>query len=251
MQTDSYKSRTQSVRRSARAHLIELRKARLAQRAMAEDEPGLDNADAPQSDREMHQAAIDLTQKVEAAAKVEEGPETPEDPDGDAVADMALRNAAMAEMSEGFEEDTPTPTDPGEPEAAPDANPDAVSAEVEASETLPEPDPLAPSPDDAVETEEVAAEAAPDASELEAAPAEDQASVEETGEEWRDSPLASLPGAGPGLVWMLNQCNVRTLEDLAAQDSQLLSQKLGVVGQILDVSRWIELAQGAQPSETG
>lgn len=55
--------------------------------------------------------------------------------------------------------------------------------------------------------------------------------------------LERLPGAGPGLIWMLNECGIYSLADLAAQDPGALAQKLGIVGQILDVGHWVRLAQ--------
>ena len=57
------------------------------------------------------------------------------------------------------------------------------------------------------------------------------------------SDLSRLPGAGPGLIWMLNKCGIFTLSDLAGADPQALSLKLGVVGQILDMQRWIDFAK--------
>ncbi len=57
------------------------------------------------------------------------------------------------------------------------------------------------------------------------------------------SSLASLPGAGPGLVWMLNGCGIQNLADLAVVDRAKLTRDLGLVGQILDVGPWIEFAK--------
>lgn len=54
--------------------------------------------------------------------------------------------------------------------------------------------------------------------------------------------LSQLPGAGPGLIWMLHQCGIASLADLAAADPNGLSHKLGLVGQILDVSVWRNFA---------
>jgi predicted flap endonuclease-1-like 5' DNA nuclease len=58
------------------------------------------------------------------------------------------------------------------------------------------------------------------------------------------SPLFALPGAGPGLVWMLTRAGVETIEDLAAADPDDLAQRLGLVGEILDLAAWITWAQG-------
>ncbi|MCW1917416.1 hypothetical protein NX862_01480 [Rhodobacter sp. KR11] len=56
--------------------------------------------------------------------------------------------------------------------------------------------------------------------------------------------LHLLPGAGPGLIWMLRQCGITCLADLATCDGNDLSRKLGLVGQILDVSVWRSFAMG-------
>lgn len=59
------------------------------------------------------------------------------------------------------------------------------------------------------------------------------------------SDLFQLPGTGPGLVWMLQQCGINSLQDLAhAQVSELIS-RLGLVGQILNVEIWQDYARKA------
>lgn len=58
------------------------------------------------------------------------------------------------------------------------------------------------------------------------------------------SDLFDLPGAGTGLVWMLEECGIRSLADLAAADRITLSEKLGLVAQILDIGYWIDFAAG-------
>ncbi|WP_157791985.1 hypothetical protein [Pseudorhodobacter sp. MZDSW-24AT] len=55
--------------------------------------------------------------------------------------------------------------------------------------------------------------------------------------------LFLLPGAGPGLVWMLGQVGIKTLDDLSRADAKVLSARLGIVGQILNVEAWISFAQ--------
>jgi predicted flap endonuclease-1-like 5' DNA nuclease len=54
--------------------------------------------------------------------------------------------------------------------------------------------------------------------------------------------LYALPGAGPGLVWMLGRAGISSLEDLAAADKDALTKKLGLVGEILDLDYWIDWA---------
>ena len=63
------------------------------------------------------------------------------------------------------------------------------------------------------------------------------------------SDLASLPGAGPGLVWVLQQQGIASLRDLADADGEKLRAALGVIGQILDVPGWIAHAQSQTPAE--
>jgi hypothetical protein len=52
-----------------------------------------------------------------------------------------------------------------------------------------------------------------------------------------------LPGVGAGLVWLLGRCGVHTLADLARADAARLEQDLGLVGQLLDLPSWIDLAR--------
>ena len=55
--------------------------------------------------------------------------------------------------------------------------------------------------------------------------------------------LLALPGAGPGLIWMLQQCGIATLADLADTDAAVLIPKLGLVGQIVDIQAWQRFAR--------
>lgn len=57
------------------------------------------------------------------------------------------------------------------------------------------------------------------------------------------SDLSLLPGAGPGLIWMLQKCGIASLEDLAAADAGTLMPRLGLVGQIADVQGWLRFAK--------
>ncbi len=54
--------------------------------------------------------------------------------------------------------------------------------------------------------------------------------------------LMQLPGAAEGLIWMLGQCGISSLEDLSKADPQILTTQLGVVGKIVDVKVWISFA---------
>jgi predicted flap endonuclease-1-like 5' DNA nuclease len=57
------------------------------------------------------------------------------------------------------------------------------------------------------------------------------------------SDLTELPGAGPGLVWLLEECGVSSMAELAMADADDLTAKLGLVGQLLDLEHWIAHAQ--------
>jgi predicted flap endonuclease-1-like 5' DNA nuclease len=56
--------------------------------------------------------------------------------------------------------------------------------------------------------------------------------------------LQSLPGVGPGLVWLLNEQGIGSLEDLAARDPEELRSVLGLLGPFVDIDSWIALARG-------
>ncbi|MDX8348476.1 hypothetical protein SLH49_10805 [Cognatiyoonia sp. IB215446] len=64
------------------------------------------------------------------------------------------------------------------------------------------------------------------------------------------SDLAALPGAGVGLIWMMEQCEISTLQDLARQNADELALRLGVVGEIIDVGQWIAFAQAETQRES-
>ncbi len=60
------------------------------------------------------------------------------------------------------------------------------------------------------------------------------------------SDLAGLPGIGDNLIWLLNSTGVYTYAELADCDPQRLGHALGSVGQIIDVSVWIDIARADQ-----
>jgi len=68
--------------------------------------------------------------------------------------------------------------------------------------------------------------------------------------EARASDLTELPGAGPGLVWMLEQCGVRSLEAMAQADPEALTARMGLVGEMLDLSSWVAHAAETMASRT-
>ena len=57
--------------------------------------------------------------------------------------------------------------------------------------------------------------------------------------------LDRLPGAGPGLIWALRRAGVRRLSDLAALDREALAARLGPIGLLVPLERWINTARAA------
>jgi len=58
--------------------------------------------------------------------------------------------------------------------------------------------------------------------------------------------IDTLPGVGPGLVWLLRKAGVDTVEALRESDSQTLSDRLGLVGRLVDVDALKALATPAR-----
>ena len=56
--------------------------------------------------------------------------------------------------------------------------------------------------------------------------------------------LDRLPGAGPGLVWALRRAGLRRLDDLAGMEPGDLAERLGPVGLLVPLERWIGVARG-------
>jgi predicted flap endonuclease-1-like 5' DNA nuclease len=79
---------------------------------------------------------------------------------------------------------------------------------------------------------------ADDAPRLAVEPLAEKPLVEET------SNLSEIPGIGPGLVWMLREAGVGTLEDLARAEASDLARKLGTIGRLLDLDWFIDFARG-------
>ena len=59
------------------------------------------------------------------------------------------------------------------------------------------------------------------------------------------SDLDRLPGAGPGLVWALEQAGVARLADLAGAAPEPLADQLGPIGGLIDLPGWIAFARAA------
>lgn len=65
----------------------------------------------------------------------------------------------------------------------------------------------------------------------------------ENGEAIARSDLHDLPGAGSGLVWLLNGAEITTLADLSRADAAGLATQLGRIGELLDLEYWIAIAR--------
>jgi hypothetical protein len=74
------------------------------------------------------------------------------------------------------------------------------------------------------------------------APADGAAAVEAAEAVSLRTGVDRVPGVGPGLVWMLGEAGVRTLDDLLSSDAAALSERLGLVGRLIDVARLQRLA---------
>ncbi|ETD90629.1 hypothetical protein ACTTAL_05375 [Rhodobacter capsulatus] len=119
--------------------------------------------------------------------------------------------------------------------------------EVGAAEDVALPEALMPDPEPAADAAALPSAAEP-ATEISGAPSEPHtpcASAAEGAAEDRRSDLARLPGAGPGLIWMLKECDIHRLEDLAAADCAELTARMGLAGRILDLGGWIAFARAA------
>ena len=234
IEQESYKSRAVEVRRSARAHVLEIRRARIARRkesiALQTNETsdqGLIDADVSEGRLAVDDPPGTAVQRIDEQAETLDAPEIFQSDASlaDDLDDVAVKNAAMAELIEPPDEESSqmaeSASDSGTKDAAQGVDETALADQghsetrIEAIKEAPEN--LEPAADDQ-ETQIVA-------------------------------DLDKLPGAGPGLIWMLNQCEIFTLADLAAQKADDLSPKLGVVGQILDVERWIRFALDAGENE--
>ncbi len=208
MQTENYKKRAVDVRRSARANLIEIRKARMARKSAI----SADNNRLVTSFEEELTSQSDPTPQDAIVTAAAEPVET------DLVADEA--------MSTAIEDDVPAEESGDIPEM------DSLDELATKNAAMPE-----------METPEIETPIAPVETVPQVEPTEADVAPKSLIENWKESDLAALPGAGPGLIWMLAQCDIDSLATLATQDATELAARLGVVGQILDVGQWITFAQ--------
>ena len=58
--------------------------------------------------------------------------------------------------------------------------------------------------------------------------------------------LDALPGAGPGIIWALKRAGVRRMDDLAGLEVPALAERMGPVGRLAPLERWIGVARSAR-----
>jgi hypothetical protein len=203
MQTDNYKKRAVDVRRLARANLLEIRQARMARKFVDPESKTTAAWDADTSHESSDQA---ISIKFEAGQK------------------QLTDTEKQIQEIKSFKVGAPSV---------------ATSSDIAELDSL---DALAVKNASIIESADLPLSDTGPAVRSSAIESTDDGS-NETPKDWTQSELARLPGAGPGLIWMLGQCQIETMKQLAAQEAGVLTTQLGVVGQILDVSQWISYAR--------
>lgn len=200
--------------------------------------------------RRMLQARVSAQPAAEPVSGTEpEGP--PDVPEGPVAGGAPEAESACAAPEQVMAAETGATAAAVEPEPSP--LPDRAVAAVEDA-ALPEA-PIKDSPEPVPEVSAVApvpaaaaamapALGTPDPVVQEIAPSD--LAAPETSAPERALDLARLPGAGPGLIWMLNECEIHSLSDLAAADCTDLTARMGLAGRILDLGGWIAFARAAE-----
>ena len=257
---DTYRDRALEVRRDAQARLRELRQARMARRAPSEDKlsfsmlrrrPEGGAQGQPAATAQANGASGDpgasptppsvssasvLTEDVAATAAQSAVETTPEPPAPEPAAAAAVPAAAATGAA--------SPRPEGDVQGV-DTVPDAPSAEPQVNEPVPDPSATstaAPAADAAVEVRSATTVEAPD----EPSPSEPELEPEmdaEADEALKASDLNCLPGAGIGLVWLLRKCGIEDMAALARSNPEELAEKLGNVGQLISLQKWIDHAK--------
>ncbi|MXQ07953.1 hypothetical protein GQ651_08850 [Alphaproteobacteria bacterium GH1-50] len=225
----SYREQARAARREARETLLAFREARLKSKKRVSAE----SSEAAGAEPVAHQNETTISPAsffaIESSAPATEA-HVPDD----------IPSEVRHEPGSGDPVAAPVDMAPDVPEEAESANERPPASETEAAEAEAESD------DAPFES----AEATPDP-EAEA-PKTTASPVQETGFEKvdADSDLFELPGAGAGMIWMFHQCGVNSLSDLANEETASLSQRLGVVGHILNVEPWIDFARKRVEAQT-
>ncbi|WP_373411291.1 hypothetical protein [Yoonia sp.] len=242
MQSENYKKRAGDVRRAARANLLEIRRARKARKTAVLQEHATNGAAENWHEDQQRPVADTLFDDGSDVwgALDEDQPAVAGAVAGgvlDTLDALAVRNAAITEITKPLVvevDETSAATKP--------AIPEEQGADLTLNDAQPS---LAEGCDKDAEGNDKPSTHDLGLDDPSMCDAEDL--QERVGDDWSQSDLARLPGAGPGLVWMLEQCNIQTLADLAESDAMELSTQLGIVGQILDVGEWVRFAQENAP----
>ncbi len=233
--TEDYRNWTRDVRSEARRKIVELRADRIAKKRAARP-PAAEAAPAEPAGQ------LPLTVSRRTAAMLVPG-DSPAQPGSEPQLREDAGDAGPVHAAEG----NPVPE---QPSSAP-AKLSAEEAE-DHSADLPEaqaPDPA--SPGDAREAEaslppaegQTAAQAAEPAPEPATAAASPGAPLDWDAEQLRSSDLHALPGIGTGLVWLLHANGISSLAELAEAEADSLSDRLGLVGRLIDLRSWMETAR--------
>ena len=219
----AYRQRTRAVRSAARERLRELREERLARRGDALRPPGPATAPVSHTDIAVSRAASMVAAGAEGARAPTEG-------------DEGLDHEPVAAHRAGAAIDC-------------DARAVARSEEIDVLPSAPEYVRTSGRHADATQACDTdgsdVADACPSQDEVDVVEASSSTPGQPAHQALQDSDLLLLPGAGDGLVWMLGQCGINTLAELARADADELTERMGLVGQMLDLHAWIAFAGAA------
>ena len=221
----AYRQRTRAVRSAARERLRELREERLARRGDALRPPGPATAPVSHTDIAVSRAASMVAAGAEGACAPAEG-------------DEGLDHEPVAAHRAGAAIDC-------------DARAVARSEEIRVLPSAPEYVRTSGRHADATRACDTEGSDVADAclSQDTVDVVEASSSSSTPGEPAHQAPqepdLVLLPGAGDGLVWMLGECGINTLAELARADADELTERMGLVGQMLDLHAWIAFARAS------
>jgi hypothetical protein len=214
-----YKNKAKDLRAQAREKLRELRQERLSKRAAAQhDAKAKAAALPPKSDPQ----AMSIGTETDTATSM---------PPPDAQGALFSEHRASVTAHAGQGNDDTTELITPRPEA-PLADPYQAAKELWSNPD--DSSPIRETPEPAHHEEPTPSAASSDVQDP---------SSQDPEPELAPSDLYTLPGAGEGLVWMLNKCDIQSKSDLAVADPRLLTEKLGVIGQIINVQTWIDCAR--------
>lgn len=252
----SYRLRARAVRAEAQQHLRQMR----AERLTARRRPAVAAPDGPPADPVGESAQAAIQAAIQAAGPALSAA-TPPLTVSRAAAALSETAAPDPGPDPAPEAPDPGPDMAGEPAqptlaAAADAPPDlpdstAAEADITPAAEGPDGEAVALAVEDLAAGEPPAAAAA-DAPAAEAADAPAAAAAPDLAPSGHDDvlqpvipaappaegrPIGSIRSFGPGLVWLLETAGVTTVEALMSGDTEDLSQRLGLVGRLVNIER--------------